>query len=92
MYQNNSSALYLVLLHALHTFDRVNYCKLFDIMLKRNVCSCTVRLVNNMSAMRLKVKLTLILYLIALQTLMELNRLVYMYNSTITNLVVYLHG
>ena len=57
LYQRNSSSLYLVLLDASQAFDRVNYCKLFDAMLKRNVCSFTVRLLINMyTTQRLRVK------------------------------------
>ena len=47
----------MVLLDASQAFDRVNYCKLFDVMLKRNVCSFTVRLLINMyTTQRLRVK------------------------------------
>ena len=58
LYQRNSSSLYLVLLDASQAFDRVHYCKLFDVMLKRNVCSFTVRLLINImyTTQRLRVK------------------------------------
>ena len=57
LYKRNDSSLYLILLDASQAFDRVQYCKLFDIMLKRNVCSCTVRLLINMyTTQRLRVR------------------------------------
>ena len=57
LYQRNNSSLYLVLLDASQAFDRVEYCKLFDILIKRNVCSCTIRLLVSMyTNQRLRVK------------------------------------
>ena len=57
LYERNDSSLYLILLDASQAFDRVKYCKLFDIMLKRNGCSYSLRLLINMyTSQRLRVK------------------------------------
>ena len=57
LYERNDSTLYLILLDASQAFDRLNYCKLFDVMSERHVCSCSLRLLINMyTSSRLRVK------------------------------------
>jgi len=42
-YVNNGSSVYLVLLDASRAFDRVQYVKLFKLLIKRGLCSLTAR-------------------------------------------------
>ena len=50
MYTRNKASLYIILLDASQAFDRVDYCKLFELLISRNICNCTVRLLINMYA------------------------------------------
>jgi hypothetical protein len=57
LYFRNDASLYLVLLDASKAFDRVKYCKLFEILVNKNMCSCYVRLIINMyTTQKLRVK------------------------------------
>ena len=47
-YVNNGSNVYGLMLDASKAFDRVNYCKLFRILIDRNVCPLYCRLLLNM--------------------------------------------
>uniref|UniRef100_A0A0P4VXS2 Reverse transcriptase domain-containing protein n=1 Tax=Scylla olivacea TaxID=85551 RepID=A0A0P4VXS2_SCYOL len=47
-YVSKGTTVYGFTLDASKAFDRVNYCKLFDILLKRNVCPLICRLLLNM--------------------------------------------
>ena len=47
-YKKNGSDVHVLLLDASKAFDRVNYIKLFEKMLKKGVCPLTVRLLLNM--------------------------------------------
>ncbi len=57
LYIRNDSSLHLILLDASQAFDRVHYCKLFNILIDRKVCCQTIRLLINMyTTQRLRVK------------------------------------
>ena len=57
MYTRNKASLYIILLDASQAFDRVDYCKLFELLISRNICNCTVRLLINMyTSQSLRVK------------------------------------
>ena len=43
LYERNGSPIHLVLLDATQAFDRIEYCKLFKVLLERNVCNVIVR-------------------------------------------------
>ncbi len=47
-YLTHDSPVYCVLLDASRAFDRVNYVKLFDILLRRNLCPIVVKFLLNM--------------------------------------------
>jgi hypothetical protein len=47
-YVNNHSSAYCTFLDASKAFDRVNYCKLFNLLLKRGLPACIIRLLINM--------------------------------------------
>merc|ERR1712082_492737 len=56
-YKNNGSNVHVLLLDASKAFDRVNYIKLFEKMLKKGMCPLTVRLLLNMyTEQKLQVK------------------------------------
>ena len=42
-YANNQSSVYCTFLDVSKTFDRVQYCKLFRLLLRRNILPCIVR-------------------------------------------------
>ena len=48
-YNNNNSDVYSVLLDASRAFDRVNYVKLFKLLLKRNLCPCICKFILNLN-------------------------------------------
>ena len=47
-YKSNGSNVHVLLLDASKAFDRVNFIKLFEKMLKKGMCPLTVRLLLNM--------------------------------------------
>ena len=47
-YTNNGSQVYALFLDASKAFDRLNYIKLFNKLLTKNMCPITVRLLLNM--------------------------------------------
>ncbi len=47
-YVNNGSNVYGLMLDAIKAFNRVNYCKLFRILLEKNICPLYCRLLLNM--------------------------------------------
>ena len=47
-YINNGNYVYAAFLDATKAFDRVNYCKLFKLLLKRDVPPCVIRLIMSM--------------------------------------------
>ena len=56
-YKSNGSNVHVLLLDASKAFDRVNYIKLFEKMLKKGMCPLTVRLLLNMyTEQKLQVK------------------------------------
>ena len=56
-YKKNGSNIHVLLLDASKAFDRVNYIKLFEKMLKKGMCPLTVRLLLNMyTEQKLQVK------------------------------------
>ena len=44
----NKASLYIILLDASQAFDRVDYYELFELLISRNICNCTVMLLINM--------------------------------------------
>ena len=46
-YVENQSAVYCAFLDATKAFDRVNYCKLFRLLLRRNLPACYIRVLLN---------------------------------------------
>ena len=46
-YANRGSSVYVTLLDASRAFDRVNYVRLFSLLLKRGMCGLTIRLLLN---------------------------------------------
>ena len=56
-YNNNNSDVYSVLLDASRAFDRVNYLKMFKLLLKRNLCPCICKfLINLYTSQTIRVK------------------------------------
>ena len=47
-YSNNNSSVYVTLLDASKAFDRVNYVKLFELLMSRGICPLTARFLLNM--------------------------------------------
>lgn len=47
-YINNGNNVYAAFLDATKAFDRVNYCKLFYMLIERNIPPCVIRLIMNM--------------------------------------------
>jgi len=47
-YANNQSSVYCTFLDVSKAFDRVQYCTLFRLLLRRNIFTCIVSLINSM--------------------------------------------